>query len=371
MKPTSIRKVLAGFLAVLLLAALFPVTGGAYAAGDVDGDGAVRAGDARLCLRRAVGLESYPAGSAAYTACDLDGDGQITAGDARLILRAAVGLNIDDGLSGRTVIAVPVTVYEGKRGAVTLTEYKTVASGPLAEGSYLVCVLKVTDTSGMRYTLSAEAVTVNGRRLPDTDASAELPPNGSANLRLVIPEPYLDLSGEGDPPADEILARIPFYSPAEKRTYYAKIALYPTGKTPGTAVYPASAPQSVSQETEDFLFGFNSAESKTATDPDGSVRVGDVDAVFYFRNKSDRDLVVEFTDVTLNDGVLKYNHPQKLFVFAGTVAEPEIHITPSFFSANKLNELNTLNYTIAVRDAKTDALLYQKAYRIRGIKTGA
>ena len=60
--------------------------------GDVDGDKAITAADARLALRAAVGLEQYKKGSTEYKACDVDFDGTITAADARLILRAAVGL---------------------------------------------------------------------------------------------------------------------------------------------------------------------------------------------------------------------------------------------------------------------------------------
>lgn len=63
-----------------------------YTPGDVDFSGDISAADARLALRRAVGLETYPEGSAAFLACDVDSDGEVTAGDARLILRAAVGL---------------------------------------------------------------------------------------------------------------------------------------------------------------------------------------------------------------------------------------------------------------------------------------
>ena len=64
----------------------------AYMPGDVTGDGAVAAEDARLALRAAVGLESYAAGSREFLAADATKDGAITAEDARLILRAAVGL---------------------------------------------------------------------------------------------------------------------------------------------------------------------------------------------------------------------------------------------------------------------------------------
>ena len=60
--------------------------------GDVDADGKITAGDARLALRRAVDLETYAEGSAEFRACDVDKDGSVTAGDARSILRAAVEL---------------------------------------------------------------------------------------------------------------------------------------------------------------------------------------------------------------------------------------------------------------------------------------
>lgn len=63
-----------------------------YTLGDVDGDGNISAADARLALRRSVGLENYEEGSPAFLACDVDLDGNVTVADARLILRASVGL---------------------------------------------------------------------------------------------------------------------------------------------------------------------------------------------------------------------------------------------------------------------------------------
>ena len=63
-----------------------------YTPGDVDNNGTIEAADARLALRRAVDLETFPEGSAEYLACDVDGAPGVTAADARLILRAAVGL---------------------------------------------------------------------------------------------------------------------------------------------------------------------------------------------------------------------------------------------------------------------------------------
>lgn len=61
-----------------------------YRLGDVNGDGDIKADDARLALRGAVELVKL-AGSA-KKAADADRDGEIKAADARLILRAAVGL---------------------------------------------------------------------------------------------------------------------------------------------------------------------------------------------------------------------------------------------------------------------------------------
>lgn len=61
--------------------------------GDVDGDGAVKAADARSALRAAVGLDVLPESS--KTAADLaetSAEKKITSADARFILRAAVGL---------------------------------------------------------------------------------------------------------------------------------------------------------------------------------------------------------------------------------------------------------------------------------------
>ncbi len=60
--------------------------------GDVDGDGEVTSGDARLALRAVVGLEEYAENGREALACDADRNQTINAEDARLILRAAVGM---------------------------------------------------------------------------------------------------------------------------------------------------------------------------------------------------------------------------------------------------------------------------------------
>jgi len=69
-----------------------PVTAPAVTYGDVNGDGVVGVADARLALRRAIGLEDYAVGSAEYIACDVNFSGDVRVDDARLILRAAIGL---------------------------------------------------------------------------------------------------------------------------------------------------------------------------------------------------------------------------------------------------------------------------------------
>lgn len=68
------------------------VSGPSYSLGDVDADKDITASDARLALRRAVGLEKYAEGSAEFLACDVTKDGSVTAEDARIILRIAVKL---------------------------------------------------------------------------------------------------------------------------------------------------------------------------------------------------------------------------------------------------------------------------------------
>ena len=60
--------------------------------GDVDGNGEINSADARLCLRRAVDLETYEKGSDKFIACDVDKNNEVTSADARKILRAAVEL---------------------------------------------------------------------------------------------------------------------------------------------------------------------------------------------------------------------------------------------------------------------------------------
>ena len=64
--------------------------------GDVDRDGRISAADARLALRRSVGLEDYAYLTETFALCDADRDLRVTAADARVILRASVGLENAD-----------------------------------------------------------------------------------------------------------------------------------------------------------------------------------------------------------------------------------------------------------------------------------
>ena len=109
----KIQKQLSILLAALMLAAIFVLPGGAAVKGDVDGNGAVQAADARLCLRQAVGLERYARGSSQYNACDYNGDGSVAAEDARLILRAAVGLSDDSATQKK--FSVPMEIWKSKK----------------------------------------------------------------------------------------------------------------------------------------------------------------------------------------------------------------------------------------------------------------
>ena len=61
--------------------------------GDVDGNGKVESGDARLALRASVKLEDYAEGTAPFLAADYDKNNRIESADARAILRVSVSLD--------------------------------------------------------------------------------------------------------------------------------------------------------------------------------------------------------------------------------------------------------------------------------------
>lgn len=61
-----------------------------FCKGDVNGDGLIKAGDARLALRYSARIENF--NESQIYAADYDNDGKVTASDARLILRKSAGL---------------------------------------------------------------------------------------------------------------------------------------------------------------------------------------------------------------------------------------------------------------------------------------
>lgn len=85
------NKIISLFLAALIFALCAIPAQAAASLGDVDGDGAITAEDARSILRFSVNLD-MPSDSQRISA-DLDGDGEITASDARAALRLAVNLD--------------------------------------------------------------------------------------------------------------------------------------------------------------------------------------------------------------------------------------------------------------------------------------
>ena len=85
----KIKGIISLILAVSMLSS-FAVFGFAAQKGDVDMNGKIEAADARLALRKAVGLEELSV--EALMLADMDKDGTVTSADARLVLRLAVGL---------------------------------------------------------------------------------------------------------------------------------------------------------------------------------------------------------------------------------------------------------------------------------------
>ncbi len=88
------RKLKAAVCLALALLCLCPALPAQAAVdGDIDGDGEITGGDARMVLRFAVLLDAPTTEQRLRS--DLDGDGAITSADARLTLRLAVGLGPD------------------------------------------------------------------------------------------------------------------------------------------------------------------------------------------------------------------------------------------------------------------------------------
>ena len=79
-------------LAMILTSVVFMASAeGTYMNGDVNGDGVIRAADARLALRASAGLITLDERQTA--AADVNSDALVRANDARLLLRIAAGLD--------------------------------------------------------------------------------------------------------------------------------------------------------------------------------------------------------------------------------------------------------------------------------------
>lgn len=150
----------------LLFALLFAFSALAGALGDIDDDGGITAGDARIALRIAVGLEEAPYGSPRFIAADANKDGSVTAADARLILRAAVGLETldsdapaDSALTRRQVydLAAKFTVEitsETSEGTLLGSGFFISEDGKLLTNYHVVAdttALSVKDYNGKTY----------------------------------------------------------------------------------------------------------------------------------------------------------------------------------------------------------------------------
>ena len=123
MKRTKI-KILSLLCAAALSAA--PVLSAAALQGDVNGDGAVTASDAREILRLSVGID--PMTEKTRAAADVDGDGTVGAEDARLALRFAAGL---DKNKGRSIPGSTVTGYTEKGFPIEVKDGRTYVDGIL------------------------------------------------------------------------------------------------------------------------------------------------------------------------------------------------------------------------------------------------
>ena len=86
------KKIFITMLAVIMLT-IFSVTAFAFTTGDINGDGAVKAADARLALRYSARLEELS--EEQLKAADVDKSGTVNAADARKILREAAKLTKD------------------------------------------------------------------------------------------------------------------------------------------------------------------------------------------------------------------------------------------------------------------------------------
>lgn len=354
------KKLLSLLLAILFAAPLFPaarLNAAALMKGDVSGDGKIQAEDARLCLRRAVGLETYAKGSEKYKACDYDGDGNVTAADARLILRAAVGLK--DDTPAQQKFKVPMVVYSGKNGEITLTGYQTKFDAEREEMVLLV-TFSIFNKSYVPYDPSITGITVNGLQISEPEIYGDqIHPNSTVKMQVLIPKRYFDISQAGNAVVDELLFRFNFFDISSRNWLFADVSLYPTNKTPGKAVRYAADSVSYKKlfDSKGCLFGSQGASGHIRTDSNGKKHVEYIDALYYFKNNTGRSVYLEIYNIVINE-TIEFNNDIELFVFDGTAAEPEIYVDPNFFAWVDIPTVTKLTYDLEIIDDETGNVLY-------------
>ena len=108
-------------ITAILLGVCFVISASAYSLGDVNGDGNIRAGDARKALRFAADLDTPT--SEEFAAADINHDGLVRAGDARTILRISADLDSIENYTVDTPVSEVTDVIETT--SVTVPEETT------------------------------------------------------------------------------------------------------------------------------------------------------------------------------------------------------------------------------------------------------
>ena len=345
-----LKKAMIFGLLLCLLAALFAVPAGAYPVGDVNGDGSVGADDARLALRRSVDLETFAPQTTPFILADYNRDGVVGADDARSILRLSVGMA--DAIPFRT----PMIVYEGDWLRITLADVTQKYNEGYGE-NIIVYNFMVWNKTEKRMSVWSDSVTLNGHRLPDDeDYNDSIMPNGSGMRQVIIPTSRFKESRFAQGKVEELLVRFLYARENDQYGYYSTVALYPTGKAPGTVGYlPAGTKYAVSSDNDKLTFGFINAASEFTEYPGKGRGVEYIYATYYFKNKTDHDMSVVFSDIDL-DGV-PFGYDSSCFVFAHTTATPDLFMDENYFYNNFFKDFKKLSYTITVTDMETGETL--------------
>ncbi|MGI6773677.1 MAG: hypothetical protein GX264_05510 [Clostridiales bacterium] len=100
-------KLLAAVLIIATIVFAFVIGASSVLAGDINKDGKVQAGDARLALRHVAKLDTLKGEQ--FNIADMDGDGKVNASDARMILRIAAKLDPERQMPTSATTTKPTT----------------------------------------------------------------------------------------------------------------------------------------------------------------------------------------------------------------------------------------------------------------------